>query len=133
MKPIPIVFSLMSSGFVLLFGLPAAIPGNADPSAAEQRASQMYRGQDGHMSNEMKGDCSMAGKTITGKVIRVENDNFVVKGQDGKEMLLHIDHTTQMGKNIVQGQSIQAKVTDQSQALLILSAEAVMDRRNDKE
>ena len=85
------------------------------------------------MSQEIKGSSSLTGKTIKGEVMSIKSDNLVVKGEDGNEMRLQIDDTTQMGKNIVQGQSIEAVVNDQGQALSILSAQAVTDRRNDKE
>ena len=44
----------------------------------------------------MKGGPSKDGKTITGEVLRVEGDNYFVKGQEGKEVRLHTDKTTQM-------------------------------------
>ena len=67
-------------------------------------------------------------------MLRVERDNIFVKRQDGKEVRLHTDETTQKARNIVAGcNDIEAKVNDQNHALSILSAQAVTDRRNDKE
>ena len=55
------------------------------------------------------------------------------KGQDGKEVRLHIDVTTLKARNIEPGERIEAKVNDQNHVLSILSDPAVTDRRNDKE
>jgi hypothetical protein len=72
-------------------------------------------------------------KTIKGEVLRVEGNDCFIKGQDGKEVRLHIDLTTMKAKNIEPGEHIEAKVNDQNHALSILSAQALTDRRNDKE
>ena len=77
----------------------------------------------------MKGGDSTGGKTITGEVLRVEGNDCFIKGQDGKEVRLHIDLTTLKARNIEPGEHIEAMVNDQNHALSILST----DRRNDKE
>ena len=59
---------------------------------------------------------------IEGQVLRVEGDNYFVKGQDGKEVRLHTDQTTQKTGNIRQGDLIEAEVNDQNHALSIRSA-----------
>ena len=59
---------------------------------------------------------------ITGEVLRVEGENYFVKGQDGKEVRLHTDATTQKTGNIRQGDRIEADVNDQNHALSIRSA-----------
>ena len=134
MAPIYKVLSLMSCSFLLCVGLStSAMAGTTASSTNKQNLSQTDRRQGGHMSQEIKGSSSLTGKTIKGEVMSIKSDNLVVKGEDGNEMRLQIDDTTQMGKNIVQGQSIEAVVNDQGQALSILSAQAVTDRRNDKE
>ena len=43
----------------------------------------------------MKGDQSKDSTMITGEVLRVEGENYFVKGQDGKEVRLHTDQTTE--------------------------------------
>jgi ribosomal protein S1 len=63
-----------------------------------------------------------AGHMIEGQVLRVEGDNYFVKGQDGKEVRLHTDQTTQKTGNIRQGDLIEAEVNDQNHALSIRSA-----------
>jgi len=73
------------------------------------------------------------GHMIAGEVLRVEGENYFVKGQDGKEVRLHIDDTTQKARNIEPGERIEAMVDDQNRVIAILSNPAVTDRRNDKE
>ena len=85
------------------------------------------------MSDKRVDGHSIAGKTIKGNVLRVEGDNVFIKRQDGTEVRVHVDKTTQMGKNIEPGEPIETKVNDQNHALSILSGSAVTDRRNDKE
>jgi hypothetical protein len=46
---------------------------------------------------------------------------------------LHIDLATMKARTIEPGERIEATVDDQNHALSILSAQAVTDRRNDKE
>ena len=72
-------------------------------------------------------------KTITGEVLRVEGNDCFIKGQDGKEVRLHIDTTTLKARNIEPGERIEAKVDDQNHVIAILSDPAVTDRRNDKQ
>ena len=58
-------------------------------------------------------------KTITGELVRVEYGEYFVKGQDGKEVRLTTDKTTQMMGQIKKGDRIEAKVNDQNHALSI--------------
>ncbi len=134
MVSIPTALGLISCSFMLCLGLShAAQAGTAASAANKQNVFQTDRRQGGEMSDEMKGGHAITGKRIRGEVKILEGDILVVKGEDGNEMRLYIDDTTQMGKNIVRGQSIEAEVNDQHRALSILSAQAVTDRRNDKE
>ena len=103
--------------------------GEVDPSGAQG-------GQDAgekQMSDEMEGGHSKVGNTIKGEVLRVEgDDNYFVKGQDGKEVRLHTDKTTQMLGEIKKGDRIEAKVNDQNHLLSIRSARGT-DAGNGKE
>jgi len=127
MVSIPKVVGVLSCGFLLCLGLSHATEGdNAALAADEKKADQSDRRQGGQeagekqMSDEMKGGQSQGGKTITGEVLRVEGANYFVKGQDGKEVRLHTDSTTQMMTGIIgKGDRIEAKVNDQSHALSI--------------
>jgi hypothetical protein len=127
---IPKVVGVMSCGFLLCLGLShAAQAGNAASAAGEMKADQTDRRQGGQevgkkqMSDEMEGGHSKVGNTIKGEVLRVEgDDNYFVKGQDGKEVRLHTDKTTQMLGEIKKGDRIEAKVNDQNHVLSIRSA-----------
>ena len=70
-------------------------------------------------------------KSIKGEVLRVEGYNYVVKGEDGKEVSLHTDSTTRKTGDISEGYSIEAQVNDQNHALSIRSTPTT-DRRNEK-
>jgi hypothetical protein len=141
MISIPKVVGVMSCGFLLCLGLSTAA--QADNAASEVdsklKAEQTDRRQGGQdagekqVSEEMKGGDSTGGKTIKGEVLRVEGNDCFIKGQDGKEVRLHIDAITLKARNIEPGERIEAKVNDQNHVLSILSGPAVTDRRNDKE
>ena len=129
MVSIPKVVGVMSCGFLLCLGLShAAQAENAASAQDEMKADQSDRRQGGQEAGEKQmndgpeGSDSKGGKTITGEVLRVEGDNYFVKGQDGKEVRMHTDHTTQKTGTISQGDRIEAKVNDQNHALSIRSA-----------
>jgi hypothetical protein len=139
MVSIPKTIGVVSCGFLLCLGLSNAAQADKAASPADKlKAAQSDRRQGGQEAgeqqmNDMEGGQSEGSKTIKGEVLRVEGENLFVKAQDGKEVRLHTDHTTQMARNIEPGERIEAKVTDQNHALSVLSAQAVQDRRNDKE
>ncbi len=122
MVSIPKVVGVMSCGFLLCLGLShAAQADNAASAQDEMKADQSDRRQGGQEAGpESSG--SKGGKTITGEVLRVEGDNYFVKGQDGKEVRMHTDQTTKKTGTISQGDRIEAKVNDQNHALSIRSA-----------
>ena len=139
MESIPKVVGVLSYGFLLCLGLShVAQAGNAAPTTDEMKADQSDRRQGGQeagekqMSDEMKGDQSKDGTMIKGEVLRVEGDNYFVKGQDGKEVRMHIDKTTQKIGGFQQGDRIEAKVNDKNHALSIRSARGT-DAGNGKE
>jgi hypothetical protein len=103
MVSIPKVVGVLSCGFLLCLGLStAAHAGQAD----ETGGSRLERA-----------------KTITGELLRVEYGEYVVKGQDGKEIRLTTDKMTQMMGQLKKGDRIEAKVTDQNHALSIRSTQ----------
>jgi hypothetical protein len=103
MVSIPKVVGVLSCGFLLCLGLStAAYAGQVD----ETGASRLERA-----------------KTITGELLRVEYGEYVVKGQDGKEVRLTTDKTTQMMGQLKKGDRIEAKVNDQNHALSIRSVQ----------
>ena len=113
MVSIPKVVGLMSCGFLLCLGL-------SNAAQADNAASA----EDG-MKAGLKGeqDTLKDGRTIEGEVLRVEGENYFVKEQDGKEVRLHTDKTTQKMGEIKQGDRIEAKVNDQNHALSMRSAQ----------
>jgi hypothetical protein len=121
-------------GVLLCLGLfHAAEAENAASAAYEVNADQPDHRQGRHVSDKIKADPSPTAKTIKGNVLRVEGDTVFIKRRDGKETRVHVDRTTQMGKNIEPGEPVEVKVNDQNHALSILSGPAVTDRRDDKE
>lgn len=130
MVSIPKVISVMSCGVLLCLGLSnAAQADNAASVQDEMKADQSDRRQGGQVigekqsSDEMKGGQSKSGKTIKGEVLRVEGDTYFVKGQDGKEVRLRTDNTTQKSGVISQGDRIEATLNEQNLALSIRSAQ----------
>ena len=123
------VVGALSCGFLLCVGLSqVAQAGNAVPTTDEMKADQSDRRQGGQesgekqMSDEMKGAQAKDGKMIQGEVLRVEGDNYFVKGHDGKGVRMHIDKTTQKIGSFKQGDRIEAKVNEKNHALSIRSA-----------
>ena len=103
MVSIPKIVGVLSCGFLLCLGLStAAYAGLVD----ETGASRLERA-----------------KTVTGELLRVEYGEYVVKGQDGKEVRLTTDKTTQMMGQLKKGDRIEAKVNDQNHALSIRSVQ----------
>lgn len=103
MVSIPKVVGLLSCGLLLCLGLSTpAYTGQAE----EAGTSRLERA-----------------KTITGELLRVEYGEYVVKGQDGKEVRLTTDKTTQMMGQLKKGDRIEAKVNDQNHALMIRSTQ----------
>ena len=128
MVSIPKVVCVLSCGFLLCLGLSyPVLAANAVPTTDEMKADQSDRRQGGQevgekqMSDEMKGDQAKDGKMIKGEVLRVEGENYFVKGQDGKEVRMHIDKTTQSIGSFTQGDRIEAKVNEKNHALSIRS------------
>ena len=125
------IVGVLSCGFLLCLGLSyAARAENAASAAYELKAEQSDRSQGGQMSSKREAEPSPATKLIKGNVLRVEGDQLTVKGKDGKEVRVHIDTTTQMGKTPERGERIEVQVNDQNHALSIVSGSAVTDRRN---
>jgi hypothetical protein len=133
MVSIPKVVGVLSCGFLLCLGLSTAARADANAASAademKMKADQSDRRQGGQkpggkqLTDKMEADHSQGGKTIKGEVLRVEGDNYFVKGEDGKEVRLHADKTTQKTGNISQGDRIEAMMNDQNHALSIRSAQ----------
>ena len=129
MVSIPKVISVMSCGVLLCLGLSNAAQAENAAVQEEMKADQTDRRQGGQVigekqsSDEMKGGQAKSGKTIKGEVLRVEGDTYFVKGQDGKEVRLRTDNTTQKSGVIIKGDRIEASMNEQNLALSIRSAQ----------
>ena len=129
MVSIPKVVGLMSCGFLLCLGLAnAAQPDDAASAADTLKPDLSDRGQSGQAAgekpmNNMESGQSKGGKRITGEVLRVEYGDYFVKGQDGEEVRLHTDKTTQMMGQIRKGDRIEAKINNENHALSIREAQ----------
>ena len=88
--------------------------------------------QDGdkQTSEEVEGGQSPHVHAIKGEVLRVEGDTYFVKGEEGKEVRLQTDPTTQKTGDIQPGDRIEAQMNEDNLALSIRSAPTT-DRRNE--
>ena len=129
------IVGLMSCGFLLCLGLSSAAQAGYGGSAAdEMKAGQSdtkkgAQAAQGKMGDQMKSDHPEGEHMIEGKLVRVEGENYFVKGRDGKEVRVHTDQTTQKIGNIHQGARIEAGMNDQDHALWIRAER--LDRRNE--
>ena len=95
------VVGAVSCGFLLCLGLSnAAQAGNAASAKDEMKAGQSERKgvQAGQKKmgdqDKLKGGHSEGDKTSKGEGLSVEGDNSFVKGQDGKDVRLRTDQST---------------------------------------
>ena len=105
------VLGIVFCGLLLSMGLSQV----AQTEIFDQR--QGGQGTDETPLHQMEGGQSPVGKTIQGEVLRVEGNDCVIKGQDGKEVRLHIDLPLLKAANIEPGDRIEAKVNDQNHVL----------------
>jgi len=117
MESISKIVGFMFCGFLLCSGLYTATQSDYAASAADELKADH--------SDRSEGGQPRGGKTITGEVLRVEGNDCFVKGQDGKEVRLHTDGTTEKIGNFRQGDRIEADVNEQNHALSIRSARGI--------
>jgi hypothetical protein len=78
--------------------------------------------QAAHAADEKEGASRLEqAKVIKGDLVRVDYGDYIVKEQDGKEVIVHVDRKTQMMGQIMKGDRIEAKVNEQNHALSIRS------------
>jgi hypothetical protein len=118
MTSISKVVGVLSCGFLLCLGLSNAAQSHNEGLGANKETGKQQ-------INDKEAGQPHGGKTITGEVLLVEGNNCFIKGQDGKEVRLHIDVTTLKATNIEPGDRIEAKVNDQNHVLLNLSDKRV--------
>jgi ribosomal protein S1 len=60
-------------------------------------------------------------KVIKGNLVRIDYGDYIVKGQDGTEVRVHVTQKTQVMGQLKKGDRIEAKVDDKDNALLMRS------------
>lgn len=106
--------------------------GNATDDMKAEQVGQRQDEQVGakQVHKGMKEGQSQSAKAIKGEVLRIEGDKYYVVGEDGKEVGLRIDGTTEKTGDIQAGDRIEAQANEQNHALSIRSAPTT-DRRNE--
>lgn len=123
------VAGILSCSFLLCLGLSNAARSEHAPSPSDVMKTDSVTDRQGYQSDDDKQknvDSNKDGsgsKMVKGELIRVENANYFVKMQNGKEVRLHTDKTTEMTGTVKKGDRIEAKVNDQHHALSIRSAQ----------
>jgi len=103
-----------------------------DPNLrAEETTSNPCENRGGQTILGAEQEHGNTGYTIRGEVLRVDGNTYVVRKQDGKEVSLQTDQTTEK-IDITQGDQILAYMNEQNHALLIRSGKST-DRRNEHE
>jgi ribosomal protein S1 len=109
------IVGVMFTGFVLCVGL----------SDAEAGPIAMQGDQRSH---------SQSGEIIKGEVMRVESDHIFIKGENGKDVRMHIDQTTRMSRTmLVEGELIEATVNGDNHALSIDSPDRSSEHTTEPE
>ena len=107
----------------MCLGLSQAAQAHDETSAAYE----MNRGQSertgGHAIHTTLVERLTGVYAIQGEVLRVEDENYFVKGQDGKEARLFVNHNTRKVGTINPGDRIGAKVKLLNHALAIFPAQ----------
>jgi len=61
-------------------------------------------------------------KSVTGNLLKIEGEFYVVKDAAGKEVRLHVDKSTKLEGSIKAGDKIEAQATDKGHALSVKPA-----------
>ena len=132
MVSIPKIVGGLLCGLLLCLGLSNAAQAEHSPSSSDVMKTDSqsdsglgFQSDDDRQKNvdDKKGSTSVKdAKTITGELVRVQDGNYFVKVQGGKEVRMHTDKTTQMVGEIKKGDRIEAKMNAQKHALSIRSA-----------
>ena len=121
MVSIPKIIGVLSCGFVLGLGL-STVTQAAEKSLAAERMKPVPSADRKADLVKPDEDTVQGINTIKGEVLRIKGEHFYVRRSDGKEMHLHTKPTTQMMGEFKKGDHIEAKVTDQNNALSIRQA-----------
>jgi hypothetical protein len=110
------IIGIMTCGAVLFIGLSSA-------QAAEKMSPDPCADRKGGQPNLTicNEETRQGIDTITGEVLRIDGNDFLVQRFNGKEVRLHLDATTQMTDIIGRGDRIEAKVGDVNDKKHVLS------------
>ncbi len=124
------VVGILSCSFLLCLGLSNTARSEHQPSPSDVMKTDSVSDRQGFQSDDdkqknvdNKKKDGAGEKMIKGELIRVENANYTIKMQNGKEIRLHTDKTTEMMGTVKKGDQIEAKVNDKHHALSIRSAQ----------
>ena len=123
------VFRVLSVGILLFLGLFSMPPVGDLASAADEVKGipcEVPHGQNATRAEQAE---TKGTHMISGEVMRVEDANYLVREEGGKEVTLKTDHKT-VQPVIHQGDRISADVNDQNYALWIRSNK-MTDRRTE--
>jgi hypothetical protein len=115
MGSIPRIIGVMSCSVVLSLSLSNAT------QAAERVNSNPCGDREGGLPNLMtcEGKTPQGIDTITGEVLRIDGNDFLIQRFNGKEVRLHLNASTEMTEIIGRGDRIEAKLNDQKHVLSI--------------
>jgi hypothetical protein len=65
-------------------------------------------------------------QTVTGDLLRIDGDYYVMNDAAGKEVRLHVDHTSTLDGTFKSGDKIEAQATDKNHAVSIKHAQPKM-------
>jgi hypothetical protein len=123
------VFSVLSGVILVFLGLVSLPQGGDLASAADEMKGgpcEVPHGQNATRAEQVE---TQGSHMISGEVLRVEDTNYFVKEQSGKEVTIKTDQKT-VQPVIDQGDRISANVDEQNYALWIRSNK-MTDRRTE--
>lgn len=95
---------------------------NPNPAQAENMKDGQPERNSGRVDQKNATMQTQMVDLIEGEVVRVDGDNYFVKGQDGKEISLHADTTTMKTKEIKAGDRVEVKIDQNNHALSMVPA-----------
>lgn len=127
--------SIIATALIIWSGGPATASGSDEPGGdvSSGYTNEVFSGTPDFNSpggTKAAGSANSNAKAVKGEVLRIEGDQYYVAGEDGKEVGLHIDGTTQKTGDIQTGDRIEAQANERSHALSIGPAPTT-DRRNE--
>lgn len=111
---IPKFIGVLSCGFLVCLGLSHAAQTRISASDTDGMSPGVHADQKDMTVQKQS-------HVIQGDVLRMEDDQYVVKQKNGKEVRVVIDQTTKIMRQIKNGDRVVVKVDDQDRILWITS------------